>query len=78
MNARLEANRHRQDAARKERCLGPFIPAEEVERQIRAREREVVRWLIEKPWRGGSALKETLAHCRRVHTESIARSRSTP
>ena len=69
-------NRHRQDAERKMREVHRHSP-EEAERLIRAREREVVAWISEKPWRAGSALRETIAHCRRVHTESIARSIAT-
>lgn len=76
MNARLYANRHRQDAAWKEREWTPATTPEEAERRIRAREREVVAWIHEKPWRAGSALAETVAHCRKIHTASIKRSRT--
>jgi hypothetical protein len=51
-----------------------FDIAEELERRIRARERQTIGWLREKPWLAGCGLARTVATCRRIHTASIARS----
>ena len=48
---------------------------QQIERDIRARERQTIRWLREKPWLQGRGLAATVAACRRRHTESIARDR---
>ena len=72
--------RHRQDAERHLRLQAeplPHLTIEQRERVIRAREREMVRWLAEKPWLAGRDLAGTIATCRRRHSESIARSRAS-
>ncbi len=48
----------------------------QIESGIRARERQTVRWLVEQPWLAGADLANTIAACRRAHTESIARERA--
>jgi hypothetical protein len=48
-----------------------FDVAEELERRIRQRERSIVRELRTHPDFG---MARTVAYCRRIHTESIARS----
>lgn len=48
-----------------------FDIAEELERRIRARERSIVHELRAHPDFG---MARTVAYCRRIHTESIARS----
>lgn len=66
----------RHDVERKIAPAPQRLPAEEVERLIRARERETIRWLREKPWTAGGSLARIVANARRIHTESIARSRA--
>lgn len=46
-----------------------------VERRIRTRERQTIRWLREKPWLDGKRLAETVRRARRLHTESVGRSK---
>jgi hypothetical protein len=67
-----------QDRNDYERDLREAITAEretiaQIEARIRARERQTIRWLVEKPWLAGADLADTVASCRRAHTESIAR-----
>lgn len=71
------ALRDRQDAAWKERPWIPNRDGEAIERAIRQRERALVRWLREAPWRGGRSLADIVRTARRRHRESIARSRMT-
>ncbi len=47
--------------------------ADQVERDIRQRERETVRWLRETPWLDGKRLWDTVRRARRLHSESIGR-----
>ncbi len=48
----------------------------QIEAGIRARERQTIAWLVEKPWLAGRDLADTVRACRRAHTESIARERA--
>ncbi len=51
--------------------------ADQVERDIRQRERETMRWLHEKRWLAGKRLSDTVRRARRLHSESIARQQWT-
>ena len=56
--------------------MNPLVrDSDAVERRIRARERQTIRWLREKPWLDGKRLADTVRRARRLHTQSIGRGR---